>query len=159
MDTATFIDRYCTETDDVRIGEHGTYRVYLVSPAAIMSVMPSCDSNEDPDEVGLETSWNSTFEEKREDNEYARQHGGGPLVFLAREGFRTPLCVLTEEGEVDRFHNGHHRLAAAIDLGFTKVPVIFLESWGFDNYSDRWAVTEVRRSECPTIIPPVKAAV
>lgn len=159
MLTSDFIARYCRPTGIVREGFEGRYAVFTVSPAAILSVMPSADSRDDPDDVGLDTTWDDTFRSKRRDNEHEAHEGAGPLVFLADEGFRTPLCILTDDGEVLEFHNGNHRLAAAIDLGYTEVPVVFMDKWSHEIYDDRWEVTEVRDMEYPVIVhPPAKIA-
>lgn len=155
MQVQDFISRYCKPTGIVREGCEGdVYEVFTVSPAAILSVMPSADSKDDPEDVGLDTTWDATFESKREDNLFEADEGAGPLVFLADEGFRTPLCILTLDGDVHKFHNGNHRLAAAIDLGFTEVPVVFIDKeWG--DFDDRWVVTEFRGiGDYGVLVPP-----
>lgn len=158
MQVQDFISRYCKPTGVVREGFEGFYEVFTASPAAIMSVMPSVDSDEDPVNVGLDATWDATFLNKRRDNDNHFEEGYGPLVYLASEGFRVPLCILTEEGDVWKFHNGNHRLAAAIDLGYTEVPVVFMDRDDVD-YDERWEVTEVRDLDYPVLIPPpAKAA-
>ena len=162
MLTETFISRYCEPTSEFRDGRTGPYRVYLVSPAAIMSVMPSSDSRDtDLPDLG----WDWTLNDKRTDNDFDLSRQDGPLTFLAKEGFTMPLCILTFGDEVYKFHNGNHRLAAAIDLGYQKVPVIFLEyhdetSYDRDSrlHDDRWVLTEVRyRKGLSVLVPPPNA--
>jgi len=140
-----FIDKYCTPTDHVSVskGTGAHYRVYLVSPAAIMSTMHSTDSDHDHDVIGLDQSWSNTLDTKRSTNDYDLDFGYGPLDFLKNVGFRTPLCIAIRCDKVYCFHNGNHRLAAAIDLGYERVPVVFVDIDG-DNWADLWDVTEGR---------------
>lgn len=152
-----FIDKYCTPTDHASVSEETgeSYRVYLVSPAAIMSTMHSTDSDHDHDVIGLDQSWSNTLETKRFTNDYEMSHGHGPLDFLKNIGFRTPLCIAIRFDEIYCFHNGNHRLAAAIDLGYERVPVVFVDIDG-DNWADLWDVTEGRGED--VIVPPPSLA-
>lgn len=59
------------------------------------------------------------LDEKGEDYEYSFA-----LEFLKREGFTEPL-VCIKKGGFKSHGDGHHRLAAAIDLGYKYIPYIF----------------------------------
>lgn len=146
-----FIENYCEPTPFTSQGSENTYQVYLTSPAAIMSTMISADSRniETP-----EQAWHETLSEKRRDNKVQfGLDGTGPLHFLEKEGFRTPLCILTHREDIHKFHNGHHRLAAAIDMGYERIPVIFVEFLG-EHYDDRWNATELLGRTLDVIVPP-----
>ena len=59
------------------------------------------------------------------------------LLYIEREGFRVPVCVMLQPDDDDEFGyepgswvmgNGHHRLFAAILLGLDEIPVYFTDS-------------------------------
>lgn len=125
-----FIEKYATDTGRHSLG----YTVHLVPIAAIMSTMDSCDSDYDL-RGDHEESWRAVFERKRDDEHYESLRDS-----LETNGFLTPLCIQVDELEcVESFHNGNHRLAAAVELGFHEVPVVFVEHYG----EDRWNATQL----------------
>ncbi|UKH48484.1 ParB-like nuclease domain protein [Microbacterium phage Katzastrophic] len=62
-------------------------------------------------------SWMNLLDEKRQDGHYP-----DVLQSLEEHGFIRPLNADTECGQL-QLSDGHHRLAAAIDLGMEVVPV------------------------------------
>lgn len=63
--------------------------------------------------------WDRLLEDKRADSHYEDVR-----LSIEERGFVRPLTALIREGGQDfSFGDGHHRLAAAIDLGLTMVPL------------------------------------
>lgn len=63
--------------------------------------------------------WVDCFlDEKREDHYYK-----DIVKSLDTYGFLVPLIIQERPEDIFRFGNGHHRLAAAIDLGINEIPL------------------------------------
>lgn len=68
--------------------------------------------------------WDWLLDAKRDDHYYS-----DILASIEEFGFLRPMtCAIEMDGEDYSFGDGHHRLAAAIDLGLTHVP---LEAYGY----------------------------
>lgn len=63
------------------------------------------------------------LEKKRKDPEYH-----SILRFLKQEGFTEPLVCIKERG-IKSHGDGHHRLAAAIELGYKFIPYVFTKDY------------------------------
>lgn len=72
-------------------------------------------------------SWEETLGYKREDFNYEDVKAS-----IDEFGFLRPLtCAIEMDGEDYSFGDGHHRLAAAIDLGLTHVPIEAYADYAF----------------------------
>lgn len=80
----------------------------------------------------LHDEWIQMLDEKRGDSHYE-----DILWSIKKHGFARPLTAFTKHGEL-RFGDGHHRLAAAIDLGMTEVPVLVSRHWHISQDSGDW---------------------
>ena len=67
--------------------------------------------------------WDLLLESKRKDSNYPKV-----FEFIKREGFRMPLQVEIYNGKYCH-ENGHHRLAAAIELGYSHIPYVINKDW------------------------------
>lgn len=81
--------------------------------------------------------WDWLLDDKRNDNYYP-----DVVRSLKEHGFKRPLtCSIDDYDPSDyQFGDGHHRLAAAIDLGLTHVPLEAYPSgsWGVSDDSGSW---------------------
>lgn len=77
--------------------------------------------------------WDILLADKRNDEDY-------PLIraSIERWGFIRPLTAYYDESGALAFGDGHHRLAAAIDLGLTSVPVRIYEGTAIAEDSGAW---------------------
>ena len=75
----------------------------------------SCDGGGPDEFMGGETRWDRILKSKRRDSQYQ-----DVLDSIEQEGFIRPLTATVLDGKF-QFGDGHHRLAAAIDLGLTHV--------------------------------------
>lgn len=66
----------------------------------------------------IELAWEEMLRRKRSDRNYP-----DIVTSIERWGFVRPLTAYITYGNELRFGDGHHRLAAAIELGMTTVPV------------------------------------
>jgi len=98
----------------------------------------SCDLQpDDRPDTPLSDAWGDLLDEKRDHDHYP-----DVLDSIQRHGFVRPLTAWVsghdpytpdayQEPQELRFGDGHHRLAAAIELGYTTVPVeVTLNSYG-----------------------------
>jgi hypothetical protein len=63
-------------------------------------------------------SWASVLEDKRDEYDYDQT-----VRSLETYGFVRPVTAQAIGGNDYKYGDGHHRLAAAIDLGWTHVPI------------------------------------
>lgn len=136
MDINEFLQRYAEPTDhtDPFVG----HTVYLVPIAAILGNMNSIDS--DLNRLDLDRSWSDLMDNKRRDESYEEA-----FHFLATTGFRTPLSIVHDGLDGMVFWNGNHRLTAATDLGYHKIPVVVIETETYgqlDPPDFLWELTE-----------------
>lgn len=89
-------------------------KVYLVPVDYILSDFDSVDDNSDSIEDDDFLTLSEVLDDKRNTPQY-----GSVLASIATNGFTQSLAC----SHTNRLLDGHHRLAAAIDLGYTKVPV------------------------------------
>lgn len=111
--------------------------IFLVSISTILETWISGDGGS-PDVLGTgQSKWDSVLEGKRDDYGYADL-----VESLKTDGFKCPLTAQlpNPEGVVPRksysFSDGHHRLAAAIELGMTHIPIRFTKNWTSSIYFD-----------------------
>lgn len=98
--------------------------IFLVEIALILRAWVSGDGGGPGPAWDGKTGWEVTLEEKRDDDYYEQV-----VDSIRTLGFVKPVTGrVTEEGEL-RFSDGHHRLAAAIDLGMTHIPVEFYNEY------------------------------
>lgn len=76
------------------------------------------DCWEDVRDITISRAWKNLLETKREDYHY-----DDVVASIEEHGFTRPLTAWRHEMGYLQFGDGHHRLAAAIDLGMTTVPV------------------------------------
>lgn len=84
--------------------------------------------------------WDSTLEDKRDDRNYR-----DIVTSIERWGFVRPLTAYIKQlGDKEelRFGDGHHRLAAAIELGMTTVPVEVFSGWKIATDSGSWNLSK-----------------
>lgn len=94
---------------------------------SIDGACPDEELEDDDDGMTWENrGWDEVFRDKRRDYNYGQVHDS-----IREHGFKRPLTVIIDdEGNIDRFGDGHHRLAAAVELGYTRVPVMaFDDEW------------------------------
>lgn len=74
--------------------------------------------------------WEEGLQRKREDKHY-----DSLVKSIQEEGLKTPVFIETGNGEDRYLGNGHHRLAALIDLGYTHIPYTeeFSIGWGLED--------------------------
>jgi len=90
----------------------------------ILTSWLSCDSteilsNQSPKQK--KRKWSELIKDVRLDDSYEEVK-----LFIDDEGFWIPLEYRKENG-YNLFTNGHHRLAAAIELGYKYVPMIIID--------------------------------
>ena len=95
------------------------------------------------------------MKEKREDFSYRNA-----LEFLHQHGFLCPLSFKVIDGKKVH-HEGHHRFAAAIDLGYKRIPYVEVLSWGEsrskttpEQYLDKTTYTRYSERVNPTFVHP-----
>lgn len=98
--------------------------------------LPSCDAHHDEPVRDI-------LPRKAQDPQYERL-----LLSLNRDGFTRPLAIDDEDEWRDGWvhSNGHHRLAAAYELGYRYIPYVF-DSSGIDTWEasgDEWGETRYR---------------
>lgn len=94
-------------------------------------------------EATLAESWGSSLARKRMDGHYE-----DVLESIRTRGFLRPLTAWPNDSEGQlQFGDGHHRLAAAIDLGMTTVPVKVYDGFKIANDSGDWYSSEPIPSE------------
>ena len=91
-----------------------------------------CEGECETAPYSLEWRWTAMMEEKREDDSYYDL-----LEVLPVEGFTVPLTAYVRDGMLI-LCDGHHRLAAAQDMGLSTVPVVVKEKWAVANDSGSW---------------------
>lgn len=77
--------------------------------------------------------WRALLHRKRMDENYSDVKDS-----IARWGFVRPVTVAIEVGNKIEYGDGHHRLAAAIELGFTHVPVEAYDGYNISDDSGAW---------------------
>lgn len=87
--------------------------------------------NEGVESIGR-TAWDTVLERKRNDSHYE-----DVVESLKTRGFVRPLTGQANSFE-RKFGDGHHRLAAAIELGMSHVPIRFDFSINISNDSGSW---------------------
>lgn len=95
----------------------------------------SCDGAS-PDGSGYGGDWDTVLTNKRKDSNYYMI-----IESIAEYGFVRPVTVaITVNGSDDyeEYGDGHHRLAAAIDAGFTHVPVEAYKGYNISYDSGCW---------------------
>lgn len=76
--------------------------------------------------AGSPESWEWLLNDKRDGDQYSQA-----LNFLREEGFTRPVtCNYEKYSGTMKYGDGHHRLAAAIDLGMTHIPIVKCLYWG-----------------------------
>lgn len=80
-----------------------------------------------------------TFASKRADNQYADL-----LESMRNNGFRGAVCISQNE-ERPQLMNGHHRIAAAAELGIVDIPVTY--SWRVADDATLWPEDSERNPE------------
>jgi hypothetical protein len=93
--------------------------IYLVPVDYILDNFDSVDDNSDSIDDDDFISLADVLDDKRETSRY-----GSVLASIATFGFTQSLAC----SHTCRLLDGHHRLAAAIDLGYKSVPVAFYHS-------------------------------
>jgi hypothetical protein len=84
------------------------------------------------DDAPIQDAWDACLETKRQDDHYP------DIVDSIRAfGFIRPLTARLVDSNLE-FGDGHHRLAAAIDLGLTTVPVKVFRDWAVAKDSGSW---------------------
>lgn len=96
--------------------------VWMQSIEEILNEWTSVDGGEPGD-------WAWLLDEKRTDDHYPQV-----LASIRDKGFTRPVtCDQTEWADGDvcmNYGDGHHRLAVAIDLGMTHIPMVKCGYWG-----------------------------
>lgn len=84
------------------------------------------------EEAPIQDAWDACLEAKRRDDHYP------DIVDSIRAfGFIRPLTARLVGSNLE-FGDGHHRLAAAIDLGLTTVPIMVFRGWAVAQDSGSW---------------------
>lgn len=92
------------------------------------------DSDWCADEETEGFTWDDLLEEKRQDSHY-----DDVVNSLAENGFVRPVtCWQRDFAGRFTYGDGHHRLAAAIDLGMTHVLVQMCKGWSIAGDSGDW---------------------
>ena len=97
-------------------------------------------------------AWDDVIERRREDPHY--EH----VVESIREhGFTVPCTAWYDEDSlVVRFGDGHHRLAAALELGITEIPVVMAEPHQYiSEDSFLWGYEDQRGADYGEALPDV----
>lgn len=100
-------------------------RVAWMEPIEEILKRESIDRANKSDWNGKIKTWDEVLAEKRRDSHY-------PYVLdsLKEHGFVRPLtCTMPDGGKYEdyQFGDGHHRLAAAVELGMTHVPLQYID--------------------------------
>ena len=82
------------------------------------------------------TLWDCVLDMKRNDDHY-----GDVVDSIAANGFVRPVTAWYKLGEL-YFGDGHHRLAAAIDLGITTIPVEICLGMNIADDSGEWNASQ-----------------
>jgi len=77
-------------------------------------------------------TWADVLEDKRNDYNYQ-----DIVTSLRTWGFVRPLTARVADGQL-QFGDGHHRLAASIELGWAVVPVVVRDGWVVSQDSGCW---------------------
>ncbi len=86
--------------------------------------------------IEIEYAWSLTLSEKREDEWY-----DDVVISLSREGFTAPLTAYERDGNLI-LCDGHHRLAAARELGIPAVPVRVCGKFTCAEDSGEWRLAD-----------------
>lgn len=84
--------------------------------------------------ISIPLAWSLCLDEKRGDDHYP-----DVVESIETHGFVRPLTATEKDGRLT-LGDGHHRLAAAIELGMTSVPVQVTKTWGISPDSGEWWV-------------------
>jgi hypothetical protein len=83
-------------------------------------------------EVSDIRDWDVKLERKRRDRHYSDLKQS-----ILTHGFLRPVTAHRLNGEL-QYCDGHHRLAAAVELGLTTIPVRVFASWAIADDSGIW---------------------
>lgn len=105
------------------------YCIHFLEPAS----EPCPEDQHDFKFVDRATAWELLLSEKRSDDHY-----DDVVDTISTDGFTKELTAWPNGGELV-FGDGHHRLAAAIDLGMSTVPVRIHEEFSVEPDSGAWS--------------------
>lgn len=107
----------------------------ILTKSSCDGASPSIAEEEDDEENYWEMPWKRLLSNKRRDYCY-----DSVLTSLSEYGFVRPVTVSIDAWDNTDYEygDGHHRLAAAIDLGFTHVPVEAYSGYNISDDSGVW---------------------
>lgn len=114
--------RVPTEDERIQVGT-----VWLQPIDEILEYWTSIEDGIVEDEKGYSSTWETILDIKRGDGHYEELS-----ETIQENGFTQPTVAWydeREDGHYPRYGNGNHRLAIAIDLGLTHIPMILCEEY------------------------------